>query len=204
MPPLVLGTTNRKKGAELAVLFGAAGVEIRTLADFADALDVEETGETFADNAALKATRQARYLNQWVLGEDSGLMVDALRGEPGVFSARYSGPGATDASNNARLLAALGDTPVEKRAARYACHMAIADPSGTIAAEVEEYCRGRILFEPRGSHGFGYDPLFELVEYHGTFGQLGPTAKSVLSHRARAARRLVPKLIRLVDSGRWA
>ncbi|MCX7426811.1 MAG: non-canonical purine NTP pyrophosphatase [Planctomycetia bacterium] len=204
MPPLVLGTTNRKKGAELAVLFAAVGLEVRTLADFDDALDVEETGETFADNAALKATRQARHLNRWVLGEDSGLMVDALGGQPGVFSARYSGPGATDASNNARLLAMLGDTPVEKRAARYACHMALSDPSGTIAAVVEEYCCGRILFEPRGSHGFGYDPLFELIEYHRTFGQLGPTVKSVLSHRARAARRLVPKLIRLVDSGRWA
>jgi XTP/dITP diphosphohydrolase len=202
-PSLVLGTTNRKKGGELAVLLAAVGLEILTLADFPNVLDVEETGDTFAANAALKATQQARHLNRWVLGEDSGLIVDALDGAPGVFSARYSGPGATDASNNARLLADLGDTPLAERTAHYACHMTLSDPTGQIAAETEGACRGRILFEPHGQNGFGYDPLFELVEYHHTFGQLGATVKATLSHRARAARQLAPQLIRLVDEGRW-
>lgn len=203
-PSLVLGTTNRKKGGELAVLLASVGLEILTLADFDDVVDVEETGKTFAANAALKATGQARHLNCWVLGEDSGLIVDALDGAPGVFSARYSGSGATDASNNARLLADLGDTPLEKRTAHYACHMTLSDPAGRVVAETEGTCRGRILFEPRGTGGFGYDPLFELVEYHRTFGQLGATVKATLSHRSRAARQLAPQLIRLVDEGRWA
>lgn len=202
-PRLVLGTNNRKKGAELAVLLAAVGVEVRTLADYPHALDVEETGDSFAANAALKASQQARHLNEWVLGEDSGLMVDALGGGPGVFSARYSGPGATDASNNARLLADLGDTPIDKRTARYVCHMTLSDPTGQIVGETEGACRGRIVFEPRGGNGFGYDPLFEVVEYHHTFGQLGATVKSTLSHRARAARQLVRVLIRLIDSQQW-
>lgn len=200
---LVLGTTNRKKGEELAGLLGPVGLEVRTLADFAETLDVEETGDTFAANAALKATRQARRLDHWVLGEDSGLLVDALDGAPGVFSARYSGPEATDETNNAQLLAELGNTSLEKRTARYACHMTLADPTGRIVAETEGCCRGRITFEPRGRNGFGYDPLFELVEYHRTFGELGPTVKATLSHRSRAARQLVAQLAAILGSGGW-
>jgi XTP/dITP diphosphohydrolase len=193
----VLGTTNRKKGLELAGLLAPVGIELRTLDDFANALDVAEVGDTFAANAALKATEQARHLGHWVLAEDSGLMVDALGGAPGVFSARYSGPGATDESNNRLLLNELGNTPIERRTARYVCHMTLSDPLGNIRAESEAYCRGRILFEPQGTHGFGYDPLFEIVEYHCSFGQLGPLVKACLSHRARAARRLIPRVIEL-------
>jgi XTP/dITP diphosphohydrolase len=195
---LVLGTANRKKGLELAELLTPAGILLRTLADFPQAISVSEEGETFAANAALKAVRQARHLDRWVLGEDSGLMVDALGGAPGVLTARYSGPGATDESNNRLLLQQLGDTPVERRTARYVCHITLSDPSGTIRAESEADCRGRILFEPRGTHGFGYDPLFEIVEYHRPFAELGPRVKARLSHRARAAARLLPKLIELV------
>lgn len=201
-PLLVLGTGNRKKGEELAVLLAPAGVELRTLADFPEAISVAEKGDTFEANAALKATVQARHLGRWVLGEDSGLSVDALDGAPGVFSARYSGPGATDASNNTLLLEALGQIPLERRTAAYICHMTLSDPTGTVLAQSDARCRGRILFEPHGSHGFGYDPLFEVIEYHRTFGRLGPTVKSCLSHRARAARRLLPRLIELIDSGR--
>ncbi|MBN1590459.1 MAG: non-canonical purine NTP pyrophosphatase, partial [Pirellulales bacterium] len=108
-----------------------------------------------------------------------------------------------DALNNAHLLTQLGSTPLEKRAAHYVCHMTLSDPAGQIAAESEAQCHGRILFEPRGTHGFGYDPLFEIVEYHRTFGQLGPVTKACLSHRARAARQLIPPLARLLGSGRW-
>lgn len=202
-PLLVLGTANRKKGLELEKLLAPVGMELRTLADFPNAIRVVEDGRTFADNAERKAVQQARHLGHWVLGEDSGLMVDALGGAPGVFSARYSGPEATDESNNRLLLDQLGEIPIDRRTARYVCHVSLCDPSGTIRAESEACCRGRILFEPRGTHGFGYDPLFEIVEYRRSFGQLGPLVKARLSHRARAARALIPQLIELADSGQW-
>jgi XTP/dITP diphosphohydrolase len=204
MPTLVLGTRNRKKGLELADLLGPWGFELKTLADFPDSIEVEETGDTFAANAALKARNQARHLGQWVLGEDSGLAVDALGGEPGVFSARYSGPGATDESNNSHLLERLAETPLEKRTANYVCHAVLSDPSGKVRAESEDECRGRIRFTPAGSGGFGYDPLFEIVEYHRTFGELGPVVKEFLSHRARAIRAIIPALLKLVEGGRWS
>jgi XTP/dITP diphosphohydrolase len=162
-----------------------------------------QRAETFAANAGLKATQQAQHLGAWVLGEDSGLQVDALRGAPGVYSARFSGDGATDASNNRLLLEKLDGVPPAKRMAGYVCHMTLSDPDGNVRAESEAYCRGRIVLEPRGSHGFGYDPLFEVPEYHRTFGELGPIAKAVLSHRARAARRLIPALVELLDLGVW-
>lgn len=192
--PLVLGTHNRKKCAELIELLAPLGIELRTLADFAGALTVEETGDTFAANAALKAGQQAAHLSHWVLGEDSGLSVDALGGRPGVYSARYAGLQATDADNNRLLLQELAGVPGEKRAAYYTCHVALADRSGNVVARTEAHCRGRILTHETGSGGFGYDPLFEIVEYHRTFGQLGAAVKRVLSHRARAVRQLVDML----------
>ena len=100
------------------------------------------------------------------------------------------------------LLEELGDRPLADRAAQFVCHIAVADPAGQIMAESEAACRGRILFEPRGHDGFGYDPLFEIVEYHHTFGELGLGVKAALSHRARAARRLIPQLTQLADSQR--
>ncbi len=202
-PLLVIGTANRKKGRELADLFAPLGLELKTLADFPTAVAVPEEGRTFAENAVLKATQQARHLGTWVLADDSGLMVDALAGAPGVHSARYSGQNATDQSNNRLLLEKLGDRPPEKRAARFVCHMALSDSSGAVRAESEASCRGRILFAPEGRGGFGYDPLFEVVEYHRTFGELSPVAKACLSHRARAARLLIPAIVHLLDSGQW-
>lgn len=176
------------------------GVEVRTLADFAGGFEVEENGETFAANARLKATGYAKHLGQWVVADDSGLEVDLLDNRPGVFSARYSGPEATDESNNRLLLRELGDTPLERRTARFVCHIAVADPSGEIYAESDASCCGRILFEPRGEAGFGYDPLFEIVEYHRTFAEFGLRVKAVLSHRARATCRIVPALMKLADA----
>ena len=199
----MLGTGNRKKAVELAVLFEPAGLRLLTLADMPEPIEVVEDGDTFAENARKKAAEQARHLRCWVLGEDSGLAVDALQGGPGVFSARYSGDDATDESNNRKLLAALAGLPAQQRVAKYVCHMAISDPQGNVLAESEAECRGRILAEPRGTYGFGYDPLFKVVEYHRSFGQIGPTAKACLSHRARAARRLLPRLFDLVDSRQW-
>jgi XTP/dITP diphosphohydrolase len=202
-PLLILGTHNRKKGQELAELLAEAGIELRTLADFPEAIEVVEDGKTFAENASRKATQQARHLGRWVLGEDSGLMVDALDGAPGVYSARYSGPGATDASNNRLLLEKLAEIPEGQRTAHYVCHMVLSDPSGAIRAESEGTCSGRILHQPRGTHGFGYDPLFEPEGHDASFGELGPEVKTRLSHRAQAAGRLLPHLRRLIDAGQW-
>jgi XTP/dITP diphosphohydrolase len=194
---LVLGTHNPKKRQELERLLAPCGFHLLTLSDFDNALDVEETGTTFAENAMLKATKQAEHLSRWVLGEDSGLSVRALEGAPGIHSARYSGPAATDEKNNKQLLEQLGDLEFQHREAHYTCHMAVSDPQGIIRASSEAECHGRIRPQEAGSNGFGYDPLFEILEYHLTFGQLGPGVKSVLSHRSRATRRLVPQLLAL-------
>src|SRR5437773_2750610 len=132
---LVLGSRNRKKLGELAELLEPHGLKLQTLADFPAAIEVEETGDTFAANARLKAVVQARHLKQWVLGEDSGLSVDALGGAPGVRSARFSDPGATDERNNALLLEKLKDVPLDKRAAHYICHAVLSDPQGNVRAE---------------------------------------------------------------------
>lgn len=187
---LVLGTHNVKKGRELADLLAAVDTELLTLADFPKALHVEETGDSFADNAELKAVEQARHLGCWVLGEDSGICVDALDGRPGVYSARYSGPAATDSSNNELLIEELGDLPPAERTAHYVCQIVIADPRGERRARSQGRCFGRIRRKPSGDAGFGYDPLFEVVEYGRTFAELGDAVKSLLSHRARAVHRL--------------
>jgi XTP/dITP diphosphohydrolase len=201
---LVLGTRNRKKLGELVDLLAPHGFELRTLADFPAAVEVAESGDSFATNARLKATVQAMKLGEWVLGEDSGLAVDALGGAPGIYSARFSGEGATDANNNRLLLERLQGLPLEKRTAHYVCSAALSDPHGQVRAASEGICRGRILLEPAGSGGFGYDPLFEVVECHRTFGELPSAVKAVLSHRSRAMRELAPQLVQLVASGQWA
>jgi XTP/dITP diphosphohydrolase len=192
---LVLGTRNRKKGEELAELLVPWGFSVVTLDELPGAIDVVEDGDTFAANAALKATKQAVHLKRWVLADDSGIVVDALGGEPGVFSARFAGPNATDEDNNRLLLQRLNNTPLEKRSAHYVCHMTLADPQGAVRAESHAECHGRIRFKPAGTNGFGYDPLFEVVEYHRTFGELGPHVKRAISHRARAMREILPKVV---------
>jgi len=201
---LVLGSHNRKKLGELADLLEPHGLSLKTLADFPNSIEVEETGNTFGENARLKAVVQAKHLGQWVLGEDSGLSVDALGGAPGVWSARFSDPGATDERNNALLLEKLKDVPLEKRTAHYTCHAVLSDPRGEVRAESEGFCCGLILKTAAGSGGFGYDPLFEIIELHETFGELSPAVKSVLSHRSRAIRQLVPHIAALIASGHWA
>ena len=191
--PLVLGTHNQKKRQELEHLLAGRPIELLTLDDFPNAIEVEETGQTFIENARLKATQQAQRLGVWVLGEDSGLSVAALDGQPGVFSARFAGPEATDDMNNRKLLEQLAHIPLDQRDAWYTCTIALSDPRGNVVLETSGECHGRIVFESRGTNGFGYDPLFEIVEYHRTFGELGPAVKSVLSHRARAYRHFMRK-----------
>lgn len=203
MRRLVLGTRNQHKVTELRELLTPLGIELLTLAAYPEAVDVVENGDTFAANAALKATLQARHLSQWVLGEDSGIVVPALGGAPGIYSARYAGTGATDLSNNERLLREIAAVPTQRRDAHYVCHMTLSDPSGKVRADCEAVCRGRIRSQQAGGGGFGYDPLFEIVEYHRTFGELAPIVKHALSHRSRAARLLLPQIALLVESGAW-
>ena len=194
MPRLVLGSRNKKKLGELVDLLGDLGVELTDLSSYPDAPEVDETGTTFEANARLKATTLAPALGEWVLGEDSGLVVPALGGEPGVYSARYAGTHGDDAANNAKLLAEWAGKVGDERAAYYVSSAALADPTGNVVAVVEGRCWGVIGNEPRGSGGFGYDPLFVIPEYHATFGELSSRVKHALSHRGRAVGKLRPLL----------
>ena len=199
---LVLGTGNQKKRAELEHLLADYPVQLYSLKDLDSVEEPEETGSTFAQNAAIKAEYYAKQFGHWVLAEDSGLCVKALDGAPGVYSARFSGPQASDQSNNDLLIDKIKDVPMDKRHAWYTCHICIADHSGNIVAESTGQCHGRILDAPRGEGGFGYDPLFELPEYHRTFGEMGACVKKLLSHRGRAYRMLLPKLVAITTSVR--
>ena len=207
--PLVLGTRNRKKGQEMAEMIvpawpadrHLARLTIQTLDDYPEIPEVIEDADTFAGNARKKAGETAMALGQWVLADDSGLAVDALKGAPGVFSARYAGEPTDDAANNRKLLEALAETPDPRRTAAFRCHLALADPTGAIRAESKGMCRGWITRELKGENGFGYDSLFLILEYHQTFGELGSLVKRHLSHRARAFEQIRPRIIQLIAAG---
>lgn len=199
MPPrLMLGTRNRKKRNEIVEILGDLGLDFGDLADRPDVPDVEETGTTFDENARLKAIQVAKATGEWTLGEDSGLVVPALNGRPGVYSARYAGQQGDDAANNARLLAELAPLPDERRAAYYVTVAVLSDPQGQIQAIAEGRCHGIIIKDARGRGGFGYDPLFLIPEFHQTFGELSARVKHALSHRARALAHLRPALRQLL------
>ncbi|MCS6850369.1 MAG: RdgB/HAM1 family non-canonical purine NTP pyrophosphatase [Gemmataceae bacterium] len=197
---LVLGTRNPKKRQEMVEILDGLGLEFADLSNWPDLPEVVEDGTTFEANARKKAVENAQRLRRWVLAEDSGLVVDALGGRPGVYSARFAGQHGDDAANNARLLAELADVPDEQRTAHYVCVAVLADPEGRVVATTEGRCHGRIIREYRGQGGFGYDPLFLVPEYHRTFGELSPRVKHALSHRARALERLRPTLRALAAS----
>lgn len=190
MRRLVIGSRNKKKLDELQDLLGDLPIELVDLSGWPAIADVEETGQTFEENARLKAAAYARAIGEWVLAEDSGLVVPAIKGRPGVYSARYAGQHGDDAANNRKLLAELARLPDDQRAAYYVCVAAIASPDGAVNAVADGRCHGVIVKEPRGSGGFGYDPLFEIPEYHQTFGELSLRVKQALSHRARAITQL--------------
>lgn len=191
---LVLGTRNRKKRTEIAEIIGDLGLELGDLTAWPNLPEVDETGTTFEENARLKAVAVAKGTGHWALGEDSGLVAPALGGAPGVYSARFAGTQGDDAANNGKLLSELDKFPADQRGAYYVCTAALADPSGEVKAVVEGRCHGVIIREPRGSGGFGYDPLFEIPEYHQTFGELSARVKHALSHRGRALSKLRPML----------
>jgi XTP/dITP diphosphohydrolase len=191
---VVVATRNRGKLRELVPLFAELGLgfDLVTIDDVAPHAELREDGVTFEDNALAKARQAATATGLPALADDSGLEVDALAGAPGVFSARYAGVGATDAANNAKLLAALRDVPAARRAARYRCVAAFVDPAGGRELWRAGACEGRILTAPRGEGGFGYDPLFSL-ETGGrerTMAEIDVDEKNSLSHRAAAFRAL--------------
>ena len=185
-PQLLVATRNPGKIGEFAQMLTGLPVELRALSEFPDIPEAEESGATFVENAALKARFYSRQAGIWTLADDSGLVVDALDGAPGVFSARYAGPGASDAQRNERLLAELRETKSRDRRARFVCVIALAGPARDEADFFTGVCEGAIAEEPRGAGGFGYDPLFVPEGYAQTFGELSAEVKNRISHRARA------------------
>jgi XTP/dITP diphosphohydrolase len=197
---LVVGTRNPKKREEILEILTDLPIEVRDLIACPNTPEVVEDGDTFEANARKKASELARHLRQWVLGEDSGLVVPALGGRPGVYSARYAGTQGDDAANNRKLLAELAPLPDDRRSAYYVCVAALANAAGEVQGVVEGRCHGVIVKDYRGGGGFGYDPLFLIPEYHKTFGELSARAKHAISHRARALERLRPAVRRFLVS----
>jgi len=187
---VVLATTNSHKLDELQRMLADSPIE---LVMPPHVIEVDETGETFRENARLKARTYARLLGEPTLADDSGLSVDALDGRPGVHSARYAGNNATDADRNRKLLGELIDVPDSERGASFHCALILAWPGGD-ELTVEGLVSGRILHEPRGDHGFGYDPVFYVPALDKTFAELTTEEKNAHSHRAKAASLLIEAL----------
>ncbi|HWS86211.1 MAG TPA: RdgB/HAM1 family non-canonical purine NTP pyrophosphatase [Pyrinomonadaceae bacterium] len=185
---LLVATNNAGKVGELSQLLSDFPLRLRLLGEFPDIEEAEETGETFAENATIKALYYSARTGLLTLSDDSGLAVDALDGAPGVYSARYAGREATYAERMSKLLGELEATGDAERRARFVCVIAVADPTANTLHTFEGECRGRIAHAPRGTGGFGYDPLFIPDGYDKTFGELPAEVKHTLSHRARALR----------------
>jgi len=197
---LLVATHNPGKARQFRSLL-PGDIIVATLADLGLPAP-DETGATIAENSAYKALSSARAAGMLTVADDSGLFVDALDGRPGVHSARYSGPGATDASNINRLMADLDDVPPEQRSASFRCMLTLAQPSGVLAS-ASGRCDGRILNQPRGRNGFGYDPIFELPDGR-SMAELDPAEKDAISHRGIAMRELLPSLLVAIGTYRFA
>jgi len=184
---LLVATHNPGKVREYRELLAGLSLEVTYLDAEGITLEVEETGQTLAENAILKAMTYARASGLWTWADDSGLEVDALGGAPGVYSSRYAGPGATDADRYRKLLDALAGVPWDRRTARFRCTVALVTPGGDVRT-VDGTCEGIIAFGPAGNSGFGYDPVFYMPEQGCTMAQLSAEVKNQVSHRGRAAR----------------
>lgn len=184
---LVIATRNNKKKEELLSLLGDL-VKVITLDEIPGVPEVKEDGLSFAENAQKKAEQVAIATGEYVLADDSGLEVDALQGQPGIYSARFAGEAANDNQNNRKLLELMKEVPWEKRTARFRCVIAVANANNWLEM-VEGVCEGRIGFEPRGEGGFGYDPLFIPEGYDQTFAELSAEVKNAISHRGRALKK---------------
>ena len=183
---LIIATHNRGKAHEIRTILGSTQWTIASLQDFQEVGEACEHEETFAGNAVSKASYYASAIGEWVLADDSGLEVMALDGAPGVRSARYAGPGASDSERRARLLSELALRGSNDRSARFICAAALATPNGEVVKVTEGICEGVISESPRGMSGFGYDPIFVPNGYDLTFGELSEEIKNRISHRARA------------------
>lgn len=194
MQTIVLASGNRGKLKEFRELLHDCGFDVKPQSDF-DVPNVEETGLTFVENAILKARQACELTGLAAIADDSGIEVDALRGEPGIYSARFSGPGASDASNNSKLLQLLADVPDEQRTARYQCVLVFmrhaADPTPIIC---QAAWQGTILRQAQGDGGFGYDPLFFVAANNCSAAELDKDQKNAISHRGRAMKLLLQAL----------
>jgi XTP/dITP diphosphohydrolase len=198
---LLLATRNRGKLRELQTLLGGEQIELITLADLSEVGEIEETGASFEENARIKASQAARVARMWTLGEDSGLEVDALGGQPGIFSARYAGTHGDDDANNAKLIRELEGR--DDRGARYVCALALARPGGDVVALTRGVCEGRIATDASGSGGFGYDPYFwPEATGTGSMAELEPQLKAAISHRGQALRAMISLLRMHLDDSR--
>jgi XTP/dITP diphosphohydrolase len=207
---LVIATHNRKKAGEMIQILSASfpEVEFKTLADYAEAPEPEETGSTYAENAVIKAESASAVTGEWSLADDAGLEIDALDGAPGVHSKRFEGESTSFPDKMARILELLKDVPDEGRGARFRCCVALTQPLGLLSEPVdltprpvgvenpdstvlfEAVCEGRIAREPRGSGGFGYDPIFFIPELGCSMAELTSEQKHAVSHRGKVLRML--------------
>ncbi len=194
VPRIVIATANAGKAREIAAAYDGLPVEWSAMTQVGTPPDVEETGVTFAENARIKARAIAEWSGMPALSDDSGLVVDALDGAPGVWSARYAGPNATDSENISLLLGRMASIPDGNRTARFSAVVVLWRPDGTFD-EVTGSCEGRIAFEESGDAGFGYDPVFVPNGYSQTFAELGADVKDGISHRAEALRRMRPLIL---------
>jgi XTP/dITP diphosphohydrolase len=200
---LIIATRNKHKVSEIKGIWSDLNLCFLSLDDLPQKIVIQETGLTFSENAIKKASQVATRINAFVLADDSGIEVDALGGKPGVFSARYAGPKATDNQNNQKLLTSLERVPWEKRGARYRCVIALIDLQKRIYVS-EGVCEGIIAFEPSGQQGFGYDPLFYVPEYGMTMAKLSSEVKNRISHRAKAlqkTRQIMNRLLSYNNNG---
>ncbi|MGG5254862.1 XTP/dITP diphosphatase [Neobacillus sp. SM06] len=189
MKEVIIATKNPGKAKEFTEMFLSRGIVVKTLQDYPDIPDIEETGQTFAENAILKAEKVSLFLGKMAISDDSGLIVDALDGRPGIFSARYAGEEKNDEANIRKVLQELTGVPAEQRTARFYCALAIAIP-GKETVTVSGTCEGRILETRKGTNGFGYDPIFFIPEKNGSMAELSAEEKNKISHRANALKQL--------------
>jgi XTP/dITP diphosphohydrolase len=198
MKKIIIATKNKGKILEFRDFFRRFDIEVASLLDLESEMpDIAETGATFEENAAIKAEAIAALLNQPVLADDSGLMVDALNGEPGVYSARYAGEAKSDEANNEKLLKELENTVEDLRTAQFVCVLAIAKP-GEETIFRTGYCNGKIGFFSKGNNGFGYDPLFIPNGFEQTMAELSPETKNKISHRSQAIGKLEEGLSEII------
>lgn len=185
MREVVIATKNKGKALEFEQMFQPFQIQVKTLLDLPEFPEIEETGATFEENAIIKAESVMKETKAMVMADDSGLVIDALDGRPGVYSARYAGPEKDDEANIQKVLRELEGVPLSKRTARFYCALALAIP-GRETITVNGTCEGFITFEKKGTNGFGYDPIFFVQGYERTMAELLPNEKNKISHRAEA------------------